>query len=179
MKIKSPPQPQVSTAKPGSTDKAPAFKPTSAPAATASAGWGAKSGDAKRSLISQATDAVMKAIGSGDSKHPLLEKFGEGLGKGLGVIVTEALALSPKWNAPVLDSSGKPVQHVEGADRIGNHDILTRHQEVVGPKISALVQKMAPGAIHDLLEGLGKGATEAPGDSYRLEAAAADALKKL
>jgi hypothetical protein len=177
VKIKSPQAPV--TAPTNNASKPAAAKPA-APASTAApTGWGAKSGDAKRSLISQATDSVMKAISAGDSKHPMLEKFGEGLGKALGVVVTEALALAPKWNAPVLGADGKPVQHVEGADRIGNHDILQRHQEVVGPKIAALVQKMPPGAIHDLLEGLGKGATEAPGDSYRLEAAVGDALKKL
>lgn len=177
MKIKSPTAP-VTTPTTNASQPA-AAKPAAPASSAAPAGWGPKTGDAKRTLISHATDAAMKAISSGNPQHPLLEKFGEGLGKALGVVVTEALALSPKWNAPLMDANGKPVQHVEGADRIGNHDILTRHQEVVGPKITALVQKMAPGAIHDLLEGLGKGATEAPGASYRLEAAVSDALKKL
>src|SRR5438874_223884 len=143
MKIKSPQAPVAApTRKPAPPSAA---KPAAPASASAPAGWGAKSGDAKRTLISHATDSVMKAIGSGDAKHPLLEKFGEGLGKALGVVVTEALALAPKWNAPVLGADGKPVQHVEGADRIGNHDILQRHQEVVGPKIAALVQKLPPG----------------------------------
>jgi hypothetical protein len=67
--------------------------------------------------------------------------------------------------------AGKPVASIPGAARLGNHDLLTRHQEVIGPKVTALVEKMAPGAIHDLLAGFGKGATEAPCASYRLESA--------
>ena len=97
---------------------------------------------------------------------------------GLGVIVTEALAAVPSWNRPVLDAQGQPVASVEGADRIGNHDILKRHEEVVGPKVSALVEKLAPGAIHDLLLGFGKGATAAPGESYRLESVVEDMINK-
>ena len=96
----------------------------------------------------------------------------------LGVIVTEALAAVPSWNKPVLDAQGQPVASVEGADRIGSHDILQRHEEVVGPKVSALVQKLAPGAIHDLLLGFGKGATAAPGESYRLESVVEDMINK-
>ena len=137
------------------------------------------SADASRKALSGfATHAVATAIAGGNAKHPMLEKFGEALGMGLGVIVTEALSLAPSWNKPVLDAVGKPVASVEGADRVGNHDILQRHQEVVGPKVSALVEKLHPGVIHDLLEGLGKGATAAPGESYRLEAAVSDLLHK-
>lgn len=135
----------------------------------------------RRALTGLATGAVSHAIASGQpvtAGHPLIEKFGEALGLGLGVLVTEALALVPSWNTPVLDASGKPTAHVEGADRIGAHDLLKRHQEVVGPKISALVEKLAPGVVHDLLEGLGKGATAAPGASYRLEAGLADTFNR-
>ena len=78
----------------------------------------------------------------------------------------------------MLDAQGQPVKSIPGAERIGQHEILTRHQEVVGPKVTALVEKMAPGAIHDLLAGFGKGATEAPGASYRLEAGVADMFRK-
>lgn len=68
--------------------------------------------------------------------HPLLSRFGEHLGMTLGVIITEALALKPSWNTPVLDAKGTPVKSIPGADRIGEHDLLKRHQEVVGPKIT-------------------------------------------
>ena len=130
-------------------------------------------------LTPLATAAVSQALTTPHeepSKHPLLEKFGKDLGLGLGVVVTEALALLPKWNAPVLDANGAPVAHVEGADRVGDHDILKRHQEVVGPQIAALVDKMAPGALRELLDGLAKGASQAPGASYRLEAMISDRL---
>jgi hypothetical protein len=129
---------------------------------------------ARMQLTNAATQATMKAIADKQPDHPMLEKFGESLGMGLGVIVTEALAVSKSWNAPVLTKKGTPVKSVEGAKRIGNHDIKKRHEEVVGPKIAALVAKMKPGAVHDLLEGLGKGATAAPGTSYRMEAAVSD-----
>lgn len=108
--------------------------------------------------------------------HPLLARAGEGLGLALGVGVTEGLALLPKWNQPVVDAGGKPVASVPGAERIGNHNILKRHQEVVGPQLAALDQKIAPGALHDFVGGLATGASEAPGTSYRLEAHLADAL---
>jgi hypothetical protein len=129
-------------------------------------------------LTKAASEAAAQAVHEGNPQHPLLEKFGEGMGKFLGVVVTEALALVPSWNKPVLDKDGKPVQHVDGADRIGDHDILKRHQEVVGPKIEAYVKTLAPGLIHDLLDGLGKGASAAPGISYRLEADIEDLAKK-
>ena len=86
---------------------------------------------------------------------------------------------SKDWNAPLVDANGQALQHVEGADRVGDHPLRKRHEEVVGPKITAYVETLAPGAIHDLLEGVGIGATQAPGASYRLEAAIIDALAKL
>ena len=171
-----------------------AAKPPPAAAAptAASKGWQPVSADAAKStpaalhaarkeLTGHATTAVHQTIAEAPPspvthKHPLLERFGETLGMGLGVIVTEALALVPSWNKPVLDPAGKPVTHVEGADRVGNHDIRKRHEELVGPKVTALVNTLHPGLLHDLLEGLGKGATEAPGASYRLEAAVSDLI---
>ena len=78
--------------------------------------------------------------------HPLLAKLGQGLRLTLGVGVTEGLALLPSWNQPVLDAQGKPVTSVPGAERIDDHDILKRHQEVVGPQLAALDAKIAPGA---------------------------------
>jgi hypothetical protein len=162
---------------------------TEAPAETSKA-WKAEGSSAtasKRKLSTLATDSAVSVMAQHEgpiktpqetAKHPLLARFGEHLGMGLGVIVTEALALVPKWNKPVLDSSGKPVTSIPGAERVGNHDILTRHQEVVGPKITAFVEKMKPGAVRDVLAGLGKGATEAPGASYRLESAISDMFRK-
>lgn len=129
------------------------------------------------SLATAAASQVASEHGPGSvvtGAHPLLEKFGEGVGLTLGVIVTEALALIPSWNAPLLDSAGKPVQSIEGAVRIGDHDLRKRHEEVVGPKIEAYVKTLPAGVVHDLLEGLAKGASDAPGTSYRLEAKIAD-----
>jgi hypothetical protein len=148
------------------------------PAATPAAKKAAPLSAAQKKLAGKATAAVSAAIAEKKPDHPLLEKFGKELGVGLGVVVTEALAVSQSWNAPLKDANGKPVQSVPGATRIGDHDLRKRHQEVVGPQINALVAKMKPGAIHDLLEGLAKGATEAPGDSYRLEAAVSDFFNK-
>ncbi|MFO0599995.1 MAG: hypothetical protein U0228_32090 [Myxococcaceae bacterium] len=169
-----------------SSAKSAAAKPKKqAEAASTSKAWGPKSTasgnvEKKRTqLTALATDAALKVISEqpkDPSTHPLLEKFGEALGLGLGVVVTEALALVPSWNAKLKDSSGKPLQHVEGADRIGNHDLRKRHQEVVGPQIAELVKKLPAGAVHDLLDGLAKGATAAPGTSYRLESKLADAF---
>lgn len=111
---------------------------------------------------------------AGGNPYPLAEGFGETLGMGLGLIVTEALSAAKSWNEPVLDEKGQPVQSVPGAERVGDHDILKRHQEVVGPKVSAMVEKLPPGELQAFLKGLGKGATDAPGTAYRLEAAWSD-----
>jgi len=128
-------------------------------------------------LATHAAAQVASEHGPGSvvtGSHPLLEKFGESVGLTLGVIVTEALALLPDWNKPLLDAAGKPVEHIEGADRIGDHDLRKRHEEVVGPKVEAYVKTLPAGVIHDLLEGFAKGASDAPGTSYRLEAKIAD-----
>ncbi len=171
----APPEPKKAQAQATAAKAEKAWKPAgSAPPAAAS----------RQRLSGLATEAVANTIAAHagtpaaavPSKHPMLEKFGEALGMGLGVIVTEALAAVPSWNKPVLDAQGKPVASVEGANRVGNHDILKRHQEVVGPQVTALVARLSPGMVHDLLEGLGKGATAAPGESYRLEAAASDLI---
>lgn len=184
MKIK--PQERPPSARPTRSEAAAPRPPADAPP-PANKGW--QAGPARphlqasrQALAGAATEAVVKAIVDAPStpaaKHPLVERFGEALGLGLGVIVTEALSLNPGWNTPVLDAQGKPVTEIEGAARIGNHDLLKRHQEVVGPKVTALVQQLPPGLVHDLVAGLGKGATAAPGTSYRLEAAVADALTR-
>lgn len=106
------------------------------------------------------------------------EQGGHALGVALGVVVTEALAAVPSWNAPVVDAQGQQVEQVPGATRIGDYPILKRHEEVVGPQVTAAVDKMSPGVLHDLLAGVGVGATEAPGDSYRLEAHIADLIRR-
>jgi hypothetical protein len=111
--------------------------------------------------------------------HPMASGFGETLGMGLGLIVTEALSFSKDWNAPLRDANGQPVQSVPGVERQGDHDILKRHQEVVGPKVSGLAEKLPEGWLHDFVQGLGQGATVAPGTAYRLEAAWSDVEKEL
>lgn len=113
------------------------------------------------------------------SAHPLASRLGETLGMGLGLVVTEALSFSKDWNAPLRDATGQPVQSVPGAQRQGDHDILKRHQEVVGPKVSAFAEQLPEGWLHDFVQGLGQGATEAPGTAYRLEANWADMEKAL
>lgn len=151
-------------------------KQTEKPAIPSAPGFEAAPQTAKEKLTAAATNAATEAAVQGDFQSPLLEKFGEHLGLALGVIVTEALALSKDWNAPLEGPNGKPVEHVEGADRVGNHALRKRHQEVVGPKIEKLVETMKPGVIHELLEGLARGASAAPGTSYRIEAAVSDWL---
>lgn len=106
------------------------------------------------------------------------EQGGHALGVALGVIVTEALAAVPSWNTPVVDAHGQQVEQVPGATRLGDHPILKRHEEVVGPQIAAAVENMSPGVLHDLLTGVGIGATEAPGDSYRLEVHISDLIRR-
>jgi hypothetical protein len=134
---------------------------------------------ARQTLAREATKAAVEAHAADPSKvtHVMVEKLGEEVGHSLGVLVTEALKVVPSANAPLLDASGKPVESIPGATRIGDHDILTRHQEIIGPKITAFVQKLSPGVVHDLLEGMGIGATQAPGDTYRQEVAEADRKK--
>ncbi len=135
----------------------------------------------RNALTSLATEAATAAAlehspgAAVTGSHPLLQGFGEVVGTAIGVIVTEALALNPIWNAPLLDAQGQPVQRIEGADRIGDHRLRKRHQKVLGPKITAYVKTLPPGVVHDLLQGLGDGASKAPGKSYRLEVAIADA----
>jgi hypothetical protein len=134
--------------------------------------------EAKKTLTKHATDATVTAIVEKNPKHPLLAKFGEALGLGLGVLVTEALALVPSWNKPLRDAQGKPVREIPGATQQGDYELRKRHEEVVGPKVAKLVDKLEPGLVHDLLAGFARGATAAPGTSYRLEADVAEHVKK-
>jgi hypothetical protein len=141
--------------------------------------------NARRSLTALATTAAAKVMVAQaatpqvpvTAQHPLLKGFGDALGMGLGVAVTEALRLVPSWNTPVLGANGQPAQQIPGATRIGNNDILKRNEEVVGPQIAALVAKVPAGALHDLLAGVAAGATAAPGTTYRIDSALKDAFE--
>lgn len=99
-----------------------------------------------------------------------LHNLGEGIGMGAGVLVTELLAFVPGWNDELKNDDGSDVQSVEGADRIGDHELEKRHQQVVGPQIAESADDLEPGMWKDFLSGVGEGATDAPGASYRLEA---------
>jgi hypothetical protein len=137
----------------------------------------------KKTVSGAATTAVATAVVEHTDarpahQHPALERFGAMMGLGLGVIVTEALVFSKEWKARLVDPQGREVEHIPGADKIGDFDLRKRHEQFVGPKITALVDKLPPGMIHDLVAGLGKGATDAPGASYRLEAGIAGMFKR-
>ena len=122
---------------------------------------------AKAASLSAAGRAALSRIAS---------QAGKTLGVGAGVAVTEGLRLAPGWNKPVVDDHGKPVDSVPGAQREGDHDILKRDEEVVGPEIAALAKKIPPGLLHDFVAGFGAGATEAPGDTYRIDNKIDDAM---
>jgi hypothetical protein len=109
-------------------------------------------------------------------EQPLVERAGRALGLGLGVAVTEGLRLVPGWDDPVLGADGKPVASVPGAEREGDYAIRKRHQEVVGPEVAAAAKKLPPGLFKDFITAFGAGATEAPGDSYRMDAKIDEAL---
>lgn len=147
-----------------------------------------QSARAPEGAASRAADPAAQAISmkeqrranrSAQAQHPILEQAGRALGLAAGVVVTEALALLPSWSQSLKDPNGKPVEHIPGADRIGDHDLEKRHQEVVGPQITALNEKIPGGPLHDLVGGFGAGATEAPGASYRLEVQVEDSLRGL
>ncbi len=149
--------------------------PTSEAAASSSEAAAATALPGPAESDAQSANPVLASAGSPVASPPsLLGRIGDDLGIGAGVLVTEALRAVPSWNTPVLDGDGQPAASVPGADRIGDHDLVKRDEEVVGPAISGVADGMAPGAIHDLVAGFGAGATEAPGDSYRLEAGVSD-----
>ncbi|MCB9742383.1 MAG: hypothetical protein H6741_06220 [Alphaproteobacteria bacterium] len=109
-----------------------------------------------------------------DEEESFLHRMGEGLGLGAGFLVTELLALVPGWNDDLMDEQGQPLQSVEGAERVGDYNLEGRHRQVVGPQIAEYAEGLEPGMWRDFLEGVGEGATDAPGASYRLEAAVAE-----
>src|SRR5439155_27381168 len=127
MKVRSKPKSQPGTLSPPREKvQTPAAQPPTAGKAWQPKNAGPRHDAPRRALAGLASAAVAKAIAEHAAapapvtgRHPLLERFGEALGMGLGVIVTEALSAVPSWNKPVLDDQGQPVTQVEGATRIG------------------------------------------------------------
>src|SRR4051812_4721431 len=79
--------------------------------------------------------------------------IGHAVGFGGGVAVTAGLALVPGWNKQV---PGQPPGFQE------------RHNAVAGPWISRFAAKLPDGSpIQNFTAGMGAGATEAPGWSFR------------
>ncbi|MCO4763047.1 MAG: hypothetical protein KC502_16135 [Myxococcales bacterium] len=111
------------------------------------------------------------------SKHPMLKRVGDKIGLGLGILVTRVLKYVPGWNDPVKDENGKDKHHIHGADRIGDHKLRKRHVELVGPIIVDYVKTLGTGRIREFLQGVGDGASRAPGETYRREVAAAEEKK--
>ena len=110
--------------------------------------------------------------------HPGLEKFGKDLGVGLGVIVTEALAAVEGLERAAQRRAGSAGEEHPRRDahREPRHPQAPRRGRRPADRRARREDK--PGMVHDLLDGMGKGATEAPGDSYRLEAKVSDYFKK-
>jgi hypothetical protein len=106
---------------------------------------------------------------SGRLHIPFLDTLSFTSGLVLGEAVTVALRYVPSWNKPVLGADGQPVPSVPGATRIGNAPIRERHKEVVGPLITEFASKLSNGFMKDMLEAFGRGATDAPGATYRKE----------
>ena len=122
--------------------------------------------------------AALQEVAEQEPEHPILHAIGENFGLGAGVLVTELLALVPGWGDDLLDEEGTPVQAVEGAERQGDYNLEKRHTQVVGPAIAEYAAGLEPGMWRDLLSGVGEGASEAPGASYRLEASVAEHLSE-
>jgi len=81
-----------------------------------------------------------------------LRATGRGVGFGLGVAVTAGLELVPSWRQQV---PGRPP------------GFQKRHEAVVGPKITAFSNRLSPGPGREFTAGVGAGATDAPGWSFR------------
>jgi len=96
---------------------------------------------------------------------------GKALGYGAGMVVTSALALSKKWNQPMLDKAGRPVTL-----KLASYDstLRVRHGAFLGPKIVAAAQRMKTRTGlerlgHSFVLGFGVGATVAPRQEGKLE----------
>jgi hypothetical protein len=77
---------------------------------------------------------------------------GEVFGFGAGVAVTAGLGLVPSWSKQVPNAPA-------GFEK--------RHESVVGPKVTAYSNGLAPGPWKQFTAGVGEGATAAPGWSFR------------
>ncbi len=149
-------------------------------------GWQTKPKDPTvKKFVATATKAVgdmvenyYKNLPNAPDTSPLIEKFGEKVGKALAVIGTAALAALPKANAPLKDAKGDNVASAPGVKQIGTASIRVRHQALIGPKILDYAQKMKPGVLHDLVEGLGRGVVKGPGAEYRIEAGVRNRLNR-
>ena len=111
----------------------------------------------------------------------LARNTGKALGYAAGMVVTSALALSKKWNASMLDKSGKPVTL-----KLGNFDftLRVRHAAVLGPKIIASSERMQTRTGlqrfgHSFVLGFGVGATVAPRQEGKLEGKLLSQLHRL
>jgi hypothetical protein len=96
-----------------------------------------------------------------------------------GVGVTGALALVKKWNAPLRDANGRP-EYIQVGGR--PFELRVRHAPVLGPKLLAKAATMPVAtrverAEHNLVLGLGEGATKAPLAEAKMEAKLAAALR--
>lgn len=171
---------QQAALRPGS---APGFEAQRAALSPGLGNGGASDVDARATLAATATAAVHEVAAEQQGSKPAptaAEKkrnwqfrIGEKIGMALGVAVTRVLAYVPSWNEILRDEQGQELQQVEGAERVGAMPLRKRHMQVVGPQISAWVAGLSPGKIRDFLEGVGVGATAAPGETYRREVAEA------
>lgn len=118
----------------------------------------------------EAIEALASEQGA-DEEESWLHNFGESFGLGAGILVTDILDMVPGWNEALLDENGKPVQEIDGTERIGDLDLEKRHRKVVGAQIAAYADGLDDGWWKDFVSGVGEGATEGPGESYRREAA--------
>ena len=129
---------------------------------------------AEREAAPQSNQEAIEALASqegGEEEESWLHNFGESLGLGAGMVVTDILDMVPGWNEALRDENGAPVQEVDGTKREGDLDLEKRHKKVVGPRIAAYAEGLEDGWWKDFMSGVGEGATEGPGESYRREAA--------
>jgi hypothetical protein len=102
------------------------------------------------------------------SATEVIDEVGYTGGLLVGEAVTVALRFLPSWSKPVVDEAGKPVLQVPGASQVGDRPIEERHKQLVGPMITEFASTLSHGYLRDALEAFGRGATDAPGETYRL-----------